>query len=677
MQITRFSFARVALACLALAVVGGTHIGAQGQEQSPTADRSAQTSTTTGQPRPDSGTKLATDAFVQNQLASPPAIGSANPNAATFTTVNKVINPAAYAGGDLGAQINAAVSANKCAHGQPACLVHVPTGSYDYSTTITLPFGTTLECSGKTTDFLSGSLNYTGTGTAIAVTGASAALRNCGIKAPHASVVVDNSGKATTIDSVYFVGARSSFSPGTTLIRAHGNKQIYSNIWAEGFSGIGFQCDHAIDVYVDKANFYGVSGNTTGTTLLLETGCAGIHVNQFVGGTAGLHGLVVRSTMGGASPIQLFFNDFVSDCTYSDGWYFDPSLNGLELDAHFVNSWAGGAGVNCGAGTTLQPHKAGIRISGGSAINISNSVIRANTGSGVVIDNTTGHNSSGIVIGDNQILSNNKNHDGTESGIDVTQVVNGLSIHDNTITNSLAARTGAQQYGINIASNSTSVSVTGNSIFGNAAGNTNVASGVSFEPVVAGSHSGGNGAVTDEPVSPKPRNLPAGGNCTGCGNSTPIWSTAQSGVSMSPTSKAVISTLTGKGCAAGSCTMSTPSADGTYRFAFQVVETSAGSGGACNVGVFYVRLSYTDPDTGLAYETGMLNRPSNSAVSGIDISLSSAAPSAANNYVGIPQEFRVKGGVPLKVDLYEGSASNCTKPPVFTFRAALFGPLGY
>jgi hypothetical protein len=449
-------------------------------------------------------------------------MGATTPNTATFTLMNKIINPTTYSGSDVGAQINAAISANNCSYGNPPCLLQIPNATYSYATTITLPAGVTLQCGGGTTsDFIHGTLNYTGTGTAISITGGAAQFRNCGLSAPNASVVIDNSGQSTTVDSIYFSGASGTTYTGT-ILRAHGNKQVYNNIQAEFFSGIGVQCDHAIDVFLNTFDFYGTSLNQTGTTLLLETGCAGLHVDHFSGGSSGLHGLVVRNTLGGGNaPIQLFFNDFISDCSYSDGWYFDPSLYGSELDAHFVNSWAAGAGINCGGGNvTLQAHQAGVRISGGSAINISESMIRANSGSGVVVDNSTGSNSSGIVLTGNQVLSNNRNNDGTESGYDITQVVNGLVVAANTITNSLEAASGYQRYGVNIASSSTAVSVGHNAIFGNVTASTNYAGGVAFNPETVG-------------------NLTVTGTCTGCGSGGNITGQANGVIPLATASTAI------------------------------------------------------------------------------------------------------------------------------------------
>jgi hypothetical protein len=455
----------------------------------------------------DAASKEYVDTTEGNLLASPTAIGGGAPNAATFTTINKVINPTAYSGSTIDAQINSAATANNCGYGNPACVFQLPPEStFTFSSTLTIPFGVILDCGWQTSDFIHGVLNYTGSGTAISIPGSTSSLRNCSIVAPRASTVLDVSGQAARVSNIYFVGASSNFSSSTTLIRNHGNKNSYDNIYAEGFSGIGFVCDHAIDTFLNTFDFYGLDGNTTGISLLIERGCDGIHVDHFSGGSSGLHALVVRNTTTygstGGFPAQFFFNDFIGDCSYSDAWYFDPSLYNSELDAHFVNSWAAGAGINCTNSTTVQAHKAGIRISGGSAIHITNSMIRANSGSGVMIDSSTGYNSSGIVIGDNQILSNNRNNDGTESGIDVTQVVAGLSLHDNTITNLLEG-SGSQKYGINIASNSTDVNIYGNDIFGNVTASTNYAAGVSFDPLVAG-----NTTV---------QNLTVNGTCTGCG----------------------------------------------------------------------------------------------------------------------------------------------------------------
>ncbi len=124
-----------------------------------------------------------------------------------------------------------------------------------------------------------------------------------------------------------------------------------------GIVGTGIQIDHATDTYLTDINIYGAPGNTTSQTLVVDTLAGGVQVENFSGGYAGLHGLVVRNAMpdhAAGGPTWLFFRNFVADCSAGgDGWLFDSSLGNAQLGATFLDSWAAGAGKNCTNNTVV------------------------------------------------------------------------------------------------------------------------------------------------------------------------------------------------------------------------------------------------------------------------------------------------------------------------------------
>ncbi|HVP55409.1 MAG TPA: hypothetical protein VMU45_10475 [Candidatus Eisenbacteria bacterium] len=388
----------------------------------------------------------------------------------TFTamnaqSVNGVMNAAAFPGADIGAQVNAAISACSGNAAGQQCEVRIPQGVFNHATTINLTAGVALRCSGAEAT----TLNYTGAGTAIVFGGSGAQIRDCGMTlGTSAQYGLDMAGHHGIADAVYLQGGGVQ----TTLIRVHSDINMLSKVRMWNILGTGIQIDHATDTYLTDVNVYGVAGNTTSQTLVVDTLAGGVQVENFATGYAGLHGLVVRNSMAdhaSGGPTWLFFRNFIADCSAGgEGWLFDSSLGSAQLGATFLDSWAAGAGTDCRNNNVVTANAAGIRISGGRGIHIGGgSKIRANEGSGIVIDST---NAGDIQIEDSFIIGNNNQNRSSGQGVDVTAYVDGLTITGNTIGN-YYYEPGHQQYGVKIGvSGSQNVVISSNTFSGNTAG---------------------------------------------------------------------------------------------------------------------------------------------------------------------------------------------------------------
>ena len=385
----------------------------------------------------------------------------------TFSTVNAqgingALNAAAFPGTDIGAQVNAAIAACAGNTAGQQCEVRIPQGVFNHATTMNLTAGVVLTCSGPETT----TLNYSGNGTAIRFAAAGAQIHNCGLTLGASALVgLDMAGHHAIADSVYLQGGGTA----TTLIRVHSDVNMLSKVRMSGIAGTGVQIDHATDTYLTDINIYGVPGNKTSQTLVIDTRAGGVQVENFSGGYAGLHGLVVRNVMpdhAAGGPTWLFFRNFVADCSAGgDGWLFDSSLGNAQLGATFLDSWSAGAGKNCTNNTVATPNATGIRISGGRGIHIGGgSKIRANEGSGIVIDSA---NAGDVQIENSFIYGNNNQNAGGGQGIDVAAYVDGLSIMGNTIGN-YYYEPGYQQYGVRIsAGGAQNLVIAGNTFSGN------------------------------------------------------------------------------------------------------------------------------------------------------------------------------------------------------------------
>ena len=122
----------------------------------------------------------------------------------------------------------------------------------------------------------------------------------------------------------------------------------------------------------------------------------------------------------------------------------------------------------------------------------------------------------------------------------------------------------------------------------------------------------------------------------------------------------------------GSVAMVTPAADGNYRLSATISTTTPGSGGTCAAGGLALRVGYTDRDTGAAAGSavGTSNLPImnvTNATSTASATISSSA--AVFRATEIP--IGAKSGVAITLYWDEGTASNCTTPPVVEIRPRL------
>jgi hypothetical protein len=144
-----------------------------------------------------------------------------------------------------------------------------------------------------------------------------------------------------------------------------------------------------------------------------------------------------------------------------------------------------------------------------------------------------------------------------------------------------------------------------------------------------------------------------------------LFSTAQTGVSMT----------SGTGDIGSATTMVSSPSTASYTFTVQLIQTTPGASGTCSTGTVAIYLDYADPDSGVTIGTHTsyvtffaLN--SNTAVDGA--TMTSAANGVVNNYVSVPRTFRAASGTAIKYEVYQVSGSNCTTPPVFAVRPALY-----
>ena len=128
----------------------------------------------------------------------------------------------------------------------------------------------------------------------------------------------------------------------------------------------------------------------------------------------------------------------------------------------------------------------------------------------------------------------------------------------------------------------------------------------------------------------------------------------------------------------GPVAMVTPGVDGAYRFVIQLSQTTVGSGGTCNAGSVSVNLAFKDANSGVVFSVGVNNNiafapfTANSATLTNAPLFSNIATSAATNQTSIAREFRAAAGTAIAYQVYEGVNSNCTTPPVFAVRPALY-----
>jgi hypothetical protein len=427
---------------------------------------------------PMTGTGVST--FVN--WASPGAIGATTPNSGAFTSVNNVVNPMTYSGADIGAKINAAIAA-ACTGLQCTILIPPQAAQLTFSTGIVLGNNQTLECSrgGQITNttLTNQALSYTGTGSAVTMNGYGARVIGCDfLLGSSAAEGARLGGYSNFLDDVGFTGG------GTSTILAHvsGTSAEDNHIQFSRFSnftGVGVQCDHANDTYLESTSMYGTVGNNTGLGIVIDSNCGGFMANNIPIGNAGLHGVVIRRTLGGTYPLSMFFHNVQVDLSTSDCWLFDSTLGSANLIATLNNIWAAGCGGN------------GISVQGGSWIHVgSGSNIRANQKSGVLINGTNAEYD--VIIADSFILGNNQVNS-TYSGVDIINHPAATNIVNNQIGNAPEVG-GHQVYGINAASDVEGLVIANNNLGYNATGPLTTAAVTASKLTVIGNDNAGSTA---------------------------------------------------------------------------------------------------------------------------------------------------------------------------------------
>ena len=357
--------------------------------------------------------------------------------------VNNVQNPLTLNLADIGADINAAVAG--CASNFP-CHILIPpqTNSLQITTPIVLGSNTTVECasSGFLQNSFTGNtptqLVYDGTGTAVTMNGNGSSWKGCSL---FLAGTVTNGfligGNSNVVDGVTIAGGS-----GTTIdVRISGTNTENNHLQNSrivNFMGTAVQVDHANDTFLDNITAYGVANGQTSTTLMIDSLAGGTEINNFVGGSSGAHGLVVRNTIAPlGNPTWIFARNFESDCSSGAGWLFDSTLTGAMVGATFTDSWSSGSGssnVNCDQ--TVNPGVPGIEISGGANINIMGSMIRSNSGDGILVD---GFPDASIMIQNNLITGNGFCPSNTctpvYSGVHITAATQSILITGNSLSN--------------------------------------------------------------------------------------------------------------------------------------------------------------------------------------------------------------------------------------------------
>jgi hypothetical protein len=130
-----------------------------------------------------------------------------------------------------------------------------------------------------------------------------------------------------------------------------------------------------------------------------------------------------------------------------------------------------------------------------------------------------------------------------------------------------------------------------------------------------------------------------------------------------------------------STTMTTPGSDGTYRLTWEFVQSGAGVG-CTTAGTFQVQLTYMSPDASGVGINGGSGLPSFTSRGGVSVVSTMAFQLNSLSDVAIwepvPREFRAKQGTAIVIKLLQTVATaGCSTLPQYTFRPALYGPLGY
>jgi len=445
-----------------------------------------------------------------------------------------------FPGGDIGAQVNNAAAT--CTNGQQCHIIVPPMAQAAITTPIVYVANETVECPRiGAIDNSAGSdpytnLTYFGSGTAITMPTANGRLIGCdlllgpsvtnGIWMGSASAVLNAYSNHVEDASVRGGGT------GTTLVKiscpnaaCEDNNLINSRL--SDFIGVAVGTSYSNDTHLYNNAVYGKQvGNTTSTSLLIDSQAGGVNVDGFIGGSSGLHGMVVRHTLGGLYPTFGFINNFECDIASSDCILFDSTLSSANIGYTCNDCWAAGAGG------------AGIHIAGGSNITIgAGSIIRVNAQDGILID---GGAEVIVKIHDNIIQGNNTSNAGY-SGISIAGHPNGVTITGNVIGN-YPEVSGNQQYALKANSDVEGLTFANNNCSNNVVGCANVAAVVSSKLTYFGNINVVAG-VSNEP-NYFPGTLQAG-TITSTGNITASAGIVAGGTSVTVTALSTPTSLAG------------------------------------------------------------------------------------------------------------------------------------
>lgn len=379
-------------------------------------------------------------------LLAMPVFGQAN----LVQENGTVLNARQFAGGDIGAQVNAAAAT--CVRESVCHIVVPPSGPTPLMTPIVMVDGEEVECSrsgyvGSGNEEVAAQLDYVGEGVAVTMHGRGDSISGCSLRlGVSASVGVWMSGHSDRASQITVSGGGTE----TTLVRVSGRDTEDVHLEDSrlvNFAGTGVEVDHANDTFLTHITAYGAPHNHTGRTLVIDSGAGGTNINDFVGGDSGLHGLVVQNTLKGGAPTWIFAQNFQSDCSTGSGWLFDSTLGSAMLGATFLDSWSSGAGA---CGKTVVPGVAGIEVAGGVNIHIGGgSKIRSNSGDGVLVD---GKDANNLQIEGDLITGNGfckQCGPAVYSGIHITAPAHTVQIVGNTIGNTFNDNEN-QLYGVNV-----------------------------------------------------------------------------------------------------------------------------------------------------------------------------------------------------------------------------------
>lgn len=396
----------------------------------------------------------------QNGASFNGPVGIVTPNPVNWPTSPMGINVASYSGSDIGAQANTAISANSCGASTPCQLV-IPPGLYSFSTAITLPQNTSLDC-GMTSGWsnvqvggaTSTSLTYTGSGDAITLSGPQATLTNCSLTVGStATSGVKMTAGQTLFSHGYLIGG----GPSTKLVNINCGigceKPEVDFVDFYGYTGRALYCANSNDTMVTNLTGYATGGQSTSVAVTIDSQCNGFKATRISFGGSGLHGIVFSDSLGTGGPTWTVLNLAEADCPQGGAAIlFDSTLANEDTHARITNSWGSGAGLNCSSlsnpTVTISP---GIEIDGGMGITLDTVEARSSAGDGILINGTGVYD---VTIVNSQIWGNNFKYrtfggdNGDFGGIRVNAIGSGLVITGNYLGNFPGALDGHQHYGV-------------------------------------------------------------------------------------------------------------------------------------------------------------------------------------------------------------------------------------